>query len=275
MKNILIPAVAAMCLATCTEAEAQHTGVWASNNAELLMTDSVTLYFERLADDRVAVMAKVGNTAGEYTIFSKDTVIRGEIPEGFKIGQPADDGICVNGEKLLKVEDVETCAPYEMPEATDMNSIGQRLREWRLGVKASTDKAAGDIYVEANTNENMFIYMIANGMYYLRAAKTANVNEGTLFFQNIRLMKNPNTGENSVYFAGNNLEILQNELVPDMQAFNPNACYFSPDGGIYWSYVSHTADQIVINGCGELYYVNRPSASQDQLYEWIKPDRTE
>lgn len=273
MKNILIPAVAAMCLATCTAARAQHTGVWASDNAELLMTDSITLYFERLADDKIAVMAKIGSMAEEYTIFSKDTVIRGDIPAEFRICQPADNEIHVNSEKLIKVEDVETCPPYEMPTATDRSSIGERLKEWRLGVKASMDKTTGDIYVEANTNENMFVYMIDNGMYYLRAAKTANVNEGTLFYQNIRLMKNPNTKENTVYFAGNNLEIMQKRLEPDIQAFNPDACYFSPDGGIYWSYVSHTADRIVINGCGELYYVDRPSVSHDQMYEWIKPDK--
>lgn len=64
-----------------------------------------------------------------------------------------------------------------------------------LGATVGVDKKTKDIVVEVNTPKNMFIYHILNGMYYLRAARIENVNEGTLFYQNIRLMKNPNTQE--------------------------------------------------------------------------------
>lgn len=273
MKKILALLLFALCISACNRVTSIQTGVWVSDNAELLMTDSLTLYFEKQSDSSVVAIVKVKNHAEEYAVFSLDTVVRSAIPDSFKIEQTDGNEISVNGNTLVKVEDVETCSPYDMPAAIDSSSIADRLTEWRLGINFGFDEESGDIIVEANTNENMFIYYIHNGMYYLRAAKIANVNKGTLFFQNIRLMKNPNTKENTMYFAKNNRDILLNELKVDMEAFNPDNCYFSPDGGIYWSYVSHTPDQIVLNGCGEIYQVNRQLAADDGLFEWIKPNK--
>lgn len=45
----------------------------------------------------------------------------------------------------------------------------------------------------------MFVYMVNPSMIYIRAAATRNNNFGTLFFQNIRMMKNNNTGEYTMY----------------------------------------------------------------------------
>ena len=82
----------------------------------------------------------------------------------------------------------------------DSNALADRLTEWRLGAWVKVDKTTNDIDAAVNTPSNMFVYNIENGMYYLRAARIENVNEGTLFYQNIRLMKNPNTKERTVYF---------------------------------------------------------------------------
>ena len=172
---------------------------------------------------------------------------------------------------MVKAESIEMCEPYDMTAANDSNTIADRLTEWRLGATVGVDKKTKDIVVEVNTPKNMFIYHILNGMYYLRAARIENVNEGTLFYQNIRLMKNPNTQERTVYFSANNQKEVLGNLEINMDGFKPDACYFDPNGGIYWSYTSHTPDQIILNGCaGDTYYINRKMSDNKNMFEWIK-----
>ena len=249
-----------------------QTGVWVSDDAELLLTDSVMLYFEKQSDSTVLGVVRVKDLAEDYALFKRDTVFRSSIPADFQVGEITGNTITVNGKSLTKAEEVTTCAPYDMSSLTDMSSIADRLTEWRCGVSVGFDAETNNIYVEANTSENMFIYCIMNGMYYVRAARIANTSKGTLFFQNIRVMKNSNTGENTIFSAPDNKDIVLGDLEVNMSAFKADGCYFSSDGGIYWSYVSHTADQIVLNGCGETYYVNRQTTDKNQLYEWIKPN---
>lgn len=79
----------------------------------------------------------------------------------------------------------------------------------------------------------MFIYLINSNMTYIRAAATANNNNGTLFFQDIRMIRNNNTREMTSYMAPDNYNIVTNDLKIDDGKFNPNACIFNPDGGIY------------------------------------------
>lgn len=274
MKKLLVLGLCVCAFIACNRTSqttaVSRTGVWVSADAELLFTDSMMLYFERQPDSTVLGVVKLGDLVEDYALFKLDTVLRGPIPDGFQVGEAIGNEITVNGKTLVKVEEVKSCAPYDMSPATDASTIADRLTEWRCGVSAGFDVETGSIMVEANTPGNMFIYYIMNGMYYLRAARIANTAKGTLFFQNIRVMKNPNTGENTVYFASNNKDIVLGDLDVDMGAFKPDACYFSPDGGVYWSYVSHTPDQIVLNGCGETYYVNRQTVDKNTLYEWIK-----
>ncbi len=274
MKNIWILGLCVCAFIACSPTShttTAQTGVWVSDDAELLLTDSMMLYFERQPDSTVLGVVKLSDLAEDYALFKRDTVLRSPIPAGFQVGKAVGNEITVNGKTLVKAEEVKSCAPYDMPPVTDMSTIADRLTEWNCGVSAGFDVETGSVMVEANTPNNMFIYYIMNGMYYLRAARIVNTSKGTLFFQNIRVMKNPNTGENTVYFASNNKDVVLGSLEVDMAAFKPDACYFSPDGGVYWSYVSHTADQIVLNGCGETYYVNRRTADKSTLYEWIKP----
>lgn len=119
-----------------------------------------------------------------------------------------------------------------------------------------------------------YTFVLQKQTYYLRAARIENVNEGTLFYQNIRLMKNPNTKENTVYFSADNRTEVLEELEINKDGFKPELCYLDPKGGIYWSYTSHTPDQIILNGCaGDTYYINRRKASDENLFEWIKLDK--
>lgn len=263
-----------ICMCACkgynNKIESQ-TGVWVSDKAELLLTDKIMMYFEKQSDDAVLVMMKVDSIVEDCTLFSRDTIIRQSIPEDFSVKYISSNEIITNGHKMVKAENIEMCGPYDMMAANDSNTIADRLTEWRLGTTVGVDKKSKDILVEVNTSKNMFIYCILNGMYYLRAARIENVNEGTLFYQNIRLMKNPNTQERTIYFSDNNQEEVLGDLEINMDGFKPDVCYFDPNGGIYWSYTSHTSDQIILNGCaGDTYYINRRKANDKNMFEWIK-----
>lgn len=277
MKNLgrcLYALLVAICMLACKDnntANECQTGVWVSDKAELLLTDKIMMYFEKQSDDAVMAMIKVDSIAEDCTLFSKDTIIRQSIPENFAIKHISSNEIMANGQKMVKAETVEMCEPYDMIAATDSNVLADRLTEWRLGATVGFNKETKEIAVEVNTPKNMFIYYIAGGMYYLRAARIENVNEGTLFYQNIRLMKNPNTQERTVYFSANNQKEVLGNLEINMDGFKPDACYFDPNGGIYWSYTSHTPDQIILNGCaGDTYYINRKMSDNKNMFEWIK-----
>ena len=266
--------IIAICMCACKGDNGiveSQTGVWVSDKAELLLTDKIMMYFEKQSDDVVLAMIKVDSIAEDCTLFSKDTIIRQSIPEDFAVKYISSNEIMANGHKMVKAENIKMCEPYDMTVANDSNTIADRLTEWRLGATVGVDKKTKDIVVEVNTPKNMFIYHILNGMYYLRAARIENVNEGTLFYQNIRLMKNPNTQEQTVYFSANNQEEVLENLEINMDGFKPDACYFDPNGGIYWSYTSHTPDQIILNGCaGDTYYINRKMADNKNMFEWIR-----
>ena len=60
--------------------------------------------------------------------------------------------------------------------------------------------SGNSVQVMVGTNRNSFMYNVGGGMVYLRAAAMLQCNEGSLFIQNIRMMKNPNTGERSNIF---------------------------------------------------------------------------
>lgn len=248
----------------------KHLGVWASNDAEAVITDSVCMFFEKTPTGLRAFLnvptqdiyscttykdsAFVVETTTPLTLTDEVKTVNGTAVKTIRIGDKV----------MSKVEEITTCKPYEKSLAKSKLDIGKCLQEWRLGAKFGKD---GDVFMcEVNTNRHMFIYLINAGMIYIRAAATANNNNGTLFFQNIRMMRNDNTGELTSYIEPDNYNIAANNLNIDNSKFNPNACVFNPDGGIYWSLISFTPDQIQINGCGETYYINRI----DQFDEYFK-----
>lgn len=107
-------------------------------------------------------------------------------------------------------------------------------------------------------------------MAYIRAAAARNNNNGTLFFQNIRMMKNKNTEEYTMYIEPNNFTFSRNDLRIDDSKFQPDSCTFNPDGGIYWSLISFEPDLILLNGCGETYQVKRhPVESGMEYFEYV------
>lgn len=248
----------------------KYRGVWASNDAEAVVTDSVCMFFENTTTGLRAFLNIPTQDIYSCTTY-KDSAFVVETTKPLILTDEVKtvNGVAVKtlriGDKVMsKVEDIITCKPYEKSIAKSKLDIGKCLQEWRLGAKFGKD---GDVFMcELNTNRHMFIYLINSNMTYIRAAATANNNNGTLFFQNIRMMRNNNTGEMTSYMAPDNYNIAANDLKIDDSKFNPNACVFNPDGGIYWSFISLTPDQIKINGCGETYYINRI----DQFEEYFK-----
>lgn len=242
-------------------------GVWANDNAEAVITDEVCIFYAKVDSTMQAVLEIPSLNLSHNTMFEKDgTVTASRISTPLEINT-GDEAIVIGGERMRKVEDIEIVAPYYMAECEDKSDVGKCLQEWRLGVKFVLQD--GEPFCEINTNRHLFIYMVNPSMVYIRAAATRNNDEGTLFFQNIRMMKNQNTGEYTMSIMPDNFNVAKNDLEIDNSKFNPKACFFSEDGGIYWSLISYSPDLILLNGCGETYQVPRPSKDAN-IEEWIK-----
>ena len=201
------------------------------------------------------------------TTFAKDTILFGKTPD-YRIHATPDGALCIGGDTLKKVESIDITQPYDMPQAATKLDIGRCLQEWQLGTVIET--SGKDVLVMVGTNRNSFMYNIGGGMVYLRAAAMLQCNEGSLFIQNIRMMKNPNTGERSNIFFYDSHEFLTNLPAIDISKFDPTRCVFAGDMFIYWSYLSHTPDEIKLNGCGETYTFSRPRKDEPGLIEWLK-----
>lgn len=241
-------------------------GVWASDNAEAVITDSVCIYFAQKDSTMKATLEIPSANVYHRTVFQKDGTVSSNKTTALDI-KVVNGGIEIDGNQLTKVEEIEIVEPYEMTSCNYKLDVKKCLQEWRLGSKYGVQ---GDMpYCEINTNRHMFVYLVNPSMVYIRAAATRNNNAGTLFFQNIRMMKNNNTGEYTMYIEPNNLSFVKNDLEIDNSKFNPTACTFSPDGGIYWSLISYTHNLILLNGCGETYQVGRP-LKDTAINEWIK-----
>ena len=276
MKSKLFTALAALLLAaTVGAARAQETdfgkyrGVWAGMKSEAVFTDSVMMYFHRdtLSGTGYGALRVPSRGIDMLTTFAKDTILFGKTPD-YRIHATPDGALCIGNDTLKKVESIDITQPYDMPQAATKLDIGRCLQEWQLGTVIET--SGKDVLVMVGTNRNSFMYNIGGGMVYLRAAAMLQCNEGSLFIQNIRMMKNPNTGERSNIFFYDSHEFLTNLPAIDISKFDPTRCVFAGDMFIYWSYLSHTPDEIKLNGCGETYTFQRPRKDTPELIEWIK-----
>jgi len=254
-------------LAYATNDYSSYKGVWANDLAEAVVTDSVCLFYEQVDSTMQATLEIAAAKISHRTIFAHNgSVSTVDNPGQLQI-ELSDGKLTINGKQLEKVEDIETTAPYQMSECVSKFDVGKCLQEWRLGCTYTIQD--GVPCCEINTNRHMFVYLTTASMVYIRAAATRNNNHGTLFFQNIRMMKNHNTGEYTMTIHPDNKNIAMNDLEIDNSKFQPNSCTFNHDGGIYWSLISFKPDEILINGCGETYQVHRPSIDSHKS-EWIK-----
>ncbi len=276
MRSKLFTALTALLLAaTVGAARAQETdfgkyrGVWAGMKSEAVFTDSVMMYFHRdtLSGTGYGALRVPSRGIDMLTTFAKDTILFGKTPD-YRIHATPDGALCIGNDTLKKVESIDITQPYDMPQAASRQDIGRCLQEWQLGTVIET--SGKDVLVMVGTNRNSFMYNVGGGMVYLRAAAMLQCNEGSLFIQNIRMMKNPNTGERSNIFFYDSHEFLTNLPAIDISKFDPTRCVFAGDMFIYWSYLSHTPDEIKLNGCGETYTFSRPRKDEPGLIEWLK-----
>ena len=237
--------------------------------SEAVFTDSVMMYFHRdtLSGTGYGALRVPSRGIDMLTTFAKDTILFGKTPD-YRIHATPDGALCIGNDTLKKVESIDITQPYDMPQAATKLDIGRCLQEWQLGTVIET--SGKDVLVMVGTNRNSFMYNVGGGMVYLRAAAMLQCNEGSLFIQNIRMMKNPNTGERSNIFFYDSHEFLTNLPAIDISKFDPTRCVFAGDMFIYWSYLSHTPDEIKLNGCDETYTFSRPRKDEPGLIEWIK-----
>lgn len=253
----------------CSSAEAHNSlssykGVWSANNAEAVITDSICIFFCQENNAMKAILEIPTAKISSSTIFTQDgtaTTTTSNTPLDIT---KTHEGITILGYNLKKVENIKTVKPYDMPQCKSKLDVGKCLQMWRLGAGYGiSDKT---IYCEVNTNRHMFVYMVNPSMTYIRAAATRNNNLGTLFFQNIRMMKNNNTNEFTMYIQPHNYTFTRNDIEIDNSKFQPNSCTFNPDGGIYWSLISYEPNLITLNGCGETYQVKWHEIEADMEY---------
>ena len=271
MKKILT-LIAIACSLTAAAADfSAFRGVWVSDSAEAVVTDSAAIFFENTPSGLRAYLDVPSHGIHSRTVFSDSVFVSGETAP---LEMSLDNGkLTIGGNALRKVESLDTRAPYEAPTATSPRDIGHRLQEWRLG--ASFGREGEVTYCEINTNRHMFVYLLNPSMTYIRAAATRNNDRGTLFFQNIRMMANNDTGEVTSQMMDGNFSIARQDLPIDNSMFQPDRCTFSPDGGIYWSLISFTPDQILLNGCGETYRVDRLTPRNEYFcFTPYSPDTT-
>lgn len=268
MKKIAILAFFAMSYITAFAASSLSSirGVWANDDAEAVITDEVCIFYAKEDSTMVGVLEVPSMGLTYTTVFEKEGKVTSSRSLTPLVISCEDSCLVIAGERMSKIEDIDIVAPYDMSLCETKSDVGKCLQEWRLGVKFLLKD--GEPFCEINTNRHLFIYMVDPSMVYIRAAATRNNDVGTLFFQNIRMMKNQNTGEYTMSIMPDNFNIAQRDLVIDNSRFNPNACYFSESGGIYWSLISFSPDRILLNGCGETYEVSRP-AKDAAIEEWI------
>jgi len=239
--------------------------VWANTTSELVQTDSILIYFTRndSLNTKSATLIIPSRHINQTTIFTPDTILT---KDGVPLNIEANsNSITVNGEPMHLIETINIVKPYKQLEANASN-IADCLQQWQLGTRVILNDDYWQIMID--TNNNSFIYMVSPQMSYIRAASLRHTNKGSVFLQNIRMMKNMNTGEYTHYSAPDNYTLLKNLPEIDASKFVPNTCTFANEG-IYWSYVSSEPQRITLNGCGEEYSY-MPTKEDDNIMEWIE-----
>lgn len=266
MKKFIFIAVALIlcCPARATSDFSSHIGVWSTDNAEAVITDSICIFYCQEDSVMKAFLNIPTAEISSKTVFTKDGNVITTFDNTPLEIESTSSGITIFGIPLKKVEELKIVKPYELPQCNSKFDVGKCLQIWRLG--AGYGKNDEMTYCEINTNRHMFVYMVNPSMTYIRAAAARNNNLGTLFFQNIRMMKNNNTNEFTMYIEPNNYTFTRNDLEIDNTKFQPNKCTFDPNGGIYWSLISSEPDLIQLNGCGETYQVKRHEIESDMEY---------
>lgn len=168
----------------------------------------------------------------------------------------------IQNQNLKKIEKIEI-VNFKISTKATKETVGKCLVEWSLGATYEEDDINQTFSAEINTNKHSYTFTLNKWkdmqLLYCRGARIRTNNNGSVFAQNIRMMKNDN--EFTANFPLNNFEISNQEIIINNDLFSPTSCVFI-DGGneIYWSLKSLSDDLIILNGCGgEEYKYTRPT----------------
>lgn len=201
--HFIILLLVSFCIAEAKTDYSACRGVWSSDNAEAVITDSICIFYCQKDSLMTAYLEIPSAGISSKTTFAKNgtvTTTSDNKPLDFNV---LNNNLEILGYSLSKVENIKTVKPYELPQCNSKFDIGRCLQLWRLG--GGYGVADDIVYCEINTNRHMFVYMVSPSMTYIRAAAARNCNLGTLFFQNIRMMKNQNTREYTASIQTDNL----------------------------------------------------------------------
>ncbi len=145
-------------------------GVWASDSAEAVITDSVCIYYAKVDSAMQAVLEIPSLGVSHQTTFDADGAVTSMNTSSPLEITMAGDELRINGRALKKIEEIRIVDPYEMMECNYRLDIGKCLQQWRLGVKYGVQDDMP--YCEINTNRHIGVYMLKPGMVYIRAVAT-------------------------------------------------------------------------------------------------------
>ncbi len=136
------------------------------------------------------------------------------------------------------------------------SSIEDCLVSWRLGTKDGVKWERDDSidpFVEINTKNHMYIFVVSDRIKYCRAARYAVCEQGVVFAQNFRLFEMEGRGKQA-YMVSDNL-IAKEPLIIDPELFSFESCQTTPkerggvQAGIYWSVKEADDNKIILHGC--------------------------
>jgi len=171
-----------------------------------------------------------------------------------------------------QIEKIQVCN-FKIGEKATEDSIGKCLTKWNLGSGFLEDDKENNFTTEITTNKHSYLFTLTkwnnDKILYCRAAKIKSNNKGSIFAQNIRLMKNSN--EFTAKMAENNSIISKENILIQDHLFNPKSCVFINGGEeIYWSVKEFSEDEIILNGCGGEEYKHSRPKTKSENYEYFK-----
>ncbi len=164
MKKLLFSLIATASFMTMSAATdlSPYKGVWSSNDAEAVLTDSICILYYQADSTMQAVLEIPSAGISSKTVFAKDgnvTTTSGSEPIAISL---VDGKLHIGGQTLKKVEDIKIVKPYEMARCESKFDVGKCLQQWRLG--AGYGISDDMVYCEINTNRHMFVYMVNPSM---------------------------------------------------------------------------------------------------------------
>lgn len=156
----------------------------------------------------------------------------------------------------------------EQPRAKSEN-IGYCLSNWNKFGKIEQGIRDKEVFsCEIILNKIDFNFILMKGaLIYCNSNITATNNNGRVWDQKVRLMNHIESNQFSIYYPDDCYNSLKEKIEIDDKLFLNDTCNFLPGMLRYWSLDTFTEDQIIINGCGEKYPIDRITEDPSSLID--------